>query len=417
MQRRTRLILGVLTVLAATAGAWRYLHAPLHIVPGEPGAFVPGGPIPGDPPARPATEVLKVPPVLAKGAFAVPHTLTLPAGFHVALWATNLPGVRLMAIGPHTGDVYATETGGGRVVRISDPLNRGNPVVTTIISGLDRPHGIVWQNGQLYIAENGRVIRLHYRDGDTIADGFDAIAELVGGGGHVTRSIAFGPDGKLYVAAGSSCNVCQETDERRAAIARYGADGGYDGIYARGMRNAVGITFRPGTDELWAVVNGRDGLGDDLPPEQLDRVQAGDDFGWPVCHGWGIIDPQYGNNHSCQGKAAPALPIQAHSAPLAVRFYDGRLFPAEYQGDLFIALHGSWNRTEPTGAKVIRVHMHGDKPASASYENFLTGFQLPNGSRWGRPVDLVVAPDGALLLSDDASGSIYRIWYDGGAGA
>lgn len=410
MQRRLLWVVGLVVLL--TAGGL----ATLRIWRGAPQPAVLNVPIPGTAPPHAVTEPLRVPPALARGTFAPAHPMTLPAGFHISLWATDLPGVRLLAIGPQTGDVYATLTGSGKVVRLSGSAG-GVPAATTIIDGLDRPHGIAWHDGSLYVAENGRVLRLRYRDGDARATGYDEVTRLVAGGGHVTRTIAFGPDGKLYVAAGSSCNVCREADPRRAAIARYTADGTFEGIYARGLRNAVGITFRPGTAELWAVVNGRDSLGDNLPPEQLDRVHQGDDFGWPVCHGWGIVDPQYGRADSCEGKAQPALAIQAHSAPLSIRFYDGKLFPAEYRGDAFIALHGSWNRSEPTGAKLIRVHFADGKPASPTYENFVTGFQRPDGSRWGRPVDVVVAPDGSLLVSDDTAGSIYRITYDGGTGA
>lgn len=417
MQRRVGLSLGMAAMLvlfaASAVYAWRVFN--LTAPPDIAGAVVPPdprAPIAGVAPYRAVTAALQVPAALAQGNFRQERKLTMPPGFQVSLWATGLSGVRLLAVGPESGDIYATQTGPGRVVRLTDPGKTGVPTVTPIIAGLDRPHGIAWHGGRLYIAENGRVLRLNYRDGDAAANGFDVVTEIAAGGGHVTRTIAFGPDGKLYVAAGSSCNVCREADERRAAISRHGADGRLEGVFARGLRNAVGLVFRPGTDELWATVNGRDGLGDNVPAEQFNRVREGDDFGWPVCHGWGITDPSFGNAESCQGKAAPAVAIQAHSAPLGLRFYDGAMFPETYRGDAFIALHGSWNRSQATGAKVIRVHFADGRPAPV-YENFLTGFQLPDGSRWGRPVDLIVAPDGALLLSDDYSGSIYRITYGG----
>lgn len=201
------------------------------------------------------------------------------------------------------------------------------------------------------------------------------------------------------------------TDDRRAAIIRYRPDGSSEQIFARGLRNAVGLTFRPGTDELWTTNNGRDGLGDDQPPDTIQHVTLGDDFGWPRCHAGRISDPDYGDANACQGVVPPGIELQAHSAPLGLTFYQGSQFPNEYQGGLFAAYHGSWNRSTPTGYKIVFIPFQDGKPGPV--QDFAVGW-LEGGISWGRPVDVVVTPDGSLLVSDDSSGIIYSIIYPGG---
>jgi glucose/arabinose dehydrogenase len=228
-------------------------------------------------------------------------------------------------------------------------------------------------------------------------------------GGHSTRTVLFSPDwSTLFVSVGSSCNVCDEEDSRRAAIVRYNPDGSQEEIYAYGLRNAVGITFRPGTDELWATNNGRDMLGDDLPPETIYLVQEGKDYGWPRCHSGRIVDPEFGSPDACQGVEPPMIEMQAHSAPLGLEFYSGTQFPSAYHGNLFVAFHGSWNRSVPTGYKIVRIPMNDGNPGPG--QDFATGW-LVDGSSWGRPVDVLTAPDGSLFISDDGGGKIYRITY------
>jgi glucose/arabinose dehydrogenase len=205
--------------------------------------------------------------------------------------------------------------------------------------------------------------------------------------------------------------VCVEEDERRATIVRYSPDGSGEEIYARGLRNAVGITFRPGTNELWATNNGRDWLGDDLPPETIYVVAENDDAGWPTCHSGRIEDPDFGGPNACDGILAPAVEMQAHSAPLGLTFYSGQQFPDEYHGDLFVAFHGSWNRATPTGYKVVRIPMHSGVPGPT--QDFATGWLREDGSNWGRPVDVLTSADGSLYVSDDSAGVIYRIFYSG----
>jgi glucose/arabinose dehydrogenase len=191
---------------------------------------------------------------------------------------------------------------------------------------------------------------------------------------------------------------------------RYNPDGSEERVYAKGLRNAVGITFNPLTGELWATNNGRDFLGDDLPPETVYLVKEGADYGWPGCHSGRIVDPQFGSSSSCEGIEEPEVEMQAHSAPLGLEFYSGDQYPAEYQGDLFVAFHGSWNRSQPVGYKIVRIPMHGE--TIGLVEDFAVGW-LVNGASWGRPVDIITAPDGSLLISDDAGGTIYRIYYRG----
>lgn len=192
----------------------------------------------------------------------------------------------------------------------------------------------------------------------------------------------------------------------------YNPDGSNGSLFARGLRNAVGITFRPGTTELWASSNGRDLLGDDLPPETINLVNEGDDFGWPRCHSGRIVDPDFGKPGACDGVKNPVVEMQAHSAPLGLAFYSGQQFPEEYRGDLFVAFHGSWNRSVPTGYKVVRIPMDHGTPGAV--QDFATGWLPENGAQWGRPVDVIVGPDGSLFVSDDGGGMVYRIFYTGG---
>jgi len=209
----------------------------------------------------------------------------------------------------------------------------------------------------------------------------------------------------MYVAVGSSCNVCREQDPRRAAIVRYEPDGSGERVYAKGLRNAVDFTWRPGTAELWATNNGRDYMGDDLPPETLNLVRDGDDFGWPGCHAGRLSDPEFGGPRACNGVAAPRAEMQAHSAPLGLAFYPNA-------SSVIVALHGSWNRSVPAAPRLAHVVLHPD--GQAEVEDFATGWQLGAGeaSRWGRPVGAAVGPDGSLYVSDDLAGAIYRITAD-----
>jgi glucose/arabinose dehydrogenase len=355
--------------------------------------------------ATPAVEVMPTRIVLPAEA------IHLPPGFGISVFAQGLRDPRMMALGPD-GQLYVAERGAGRIVRLPDRDGDGvADTVEVVAEGLNAPSSIAfYEDGSIYIGETTRVLRLSEPDAGGIFQAREVIVDGLPGGGHNTRTVLFSPDwSTLFVSVGSSCNVCIEQDERRAAIVRYNPDGSGEEIYARGLRNAVGITFRPGTDELWATNNGRDWLGDDLPPETVHLVRRGDDFGWPRCHAGRIIDPDYGKPGDCDGVADPAVEMQAHSAPLGLTFYAGQQFPEEYRGDLFVAFHGSWNRTVPTGYKVVRIPMRDGSPGLV--QDFATGWLREDGSRWGRPVDVLTASDGSLFVSDDGGGAVYRVFY------
>jgi glucose/arabinose dehydrogenase len=342
-------------------------------------------------------------------------TIRLPTGFAIDLYAGDLGYPRFLALDPR-GTLLVSVPRAGRVIALPDDNRDGRADdVVPVVEGLELPHGLTFLDGQLYVAETGRVVRFDYDPGTRRVRGSPTVVvpNLPVRGSHWTRTITIGPDRRLYVAVGSSCNSCEERDRRRAAIHRYDADGGRGAPFATGLRNAVGMAFRPGTSELWATVNGRDWLGDDSPGEYITRVEEGGFYGWPYCH-WtaaGLApDPDLGGGDRCKAALRPNLLYQAHTAPLGLAFYTGSQFPSEYRGDLLVALHGSWNRSTPVGYKVIRVRLGRPEPVA---EDFATGW-LVGGRHWGRPVDLAVAPDGALFLSDDGLGAVYRITYRGG---
>lgn len=343
---------------------------------------------------------VQVPAQWRRAPFDLARSLHLPPGFQISVFASGLNSPRLMAFSPE-GELYVSLPRAGSVVKLPDRDGDGvADQAVPVATGLNRPHGLAFHNGSLYVAETNRVVRLTPAGVDVV------VPDLPAGGQHWTRTIGFGPDGMLYVAAGSSCNVCREQDERRAAIMQFRPDGSGGRIYARGLRNAVGLAWHPETGELWATENGRDHLGDDLPPDEINVVRAGSHYGWPQCYGNRVVDAGWGSEEFCRGTQPPAVALQAHSAPLGLNFYLGTQFPESYLGHLFVALHGSWNRTEPTGYKLIRVRPDG------VVEDFATGW-LAGRLAWGRPVQPVVGPDGALYVSDDHAGAIYRIWYAG----
>jgi glucose/arabinose dehydrogenase len=298
------------------------------------------------------------------------------------------------------------------VVRLPDRNGDGRfDGIEVAAEGLAAPSGLAFfQDGSLYVAEPGRVLRFPPPDSQGRFTNPQVIVDGIPTSGHNTRTLLFSPDWKtLFVSIGSSCNTCIEVDARRAAIVRYNPDGSGEQIYTRGLRNAVGLALEPESTRLWATNNGSDWLGDDLPPETVNQVNTGDDFGWPSCHAGRIIDPEFGGTAGCAGVKAPAIEIQAHSAPLGLTFYSGDNFPVEYQGDLFVALHGSWNRTKPTGFKVVRVPFRNGQPGPA--EDFVWGWLGEEGTRTGRPVDVITGSDGAIYISDDSRGVIYRVIY------
>jgi glucose/arabinose dehydrogenase len=327
-----------------------------------------------------------------------------PPGFQITTFA-HVSGARFMAVGPD-GAVYVSEPDAGQVVRLVDTGHGVADSSAVFASGLDGPHGIAFHGGAIYIAGHTGVVR--------IAGGVrTTLNHYTGGGGHSTRTIVFGdaPDSAMYVSIGSSCNLCIEKDSDRAVVMRYDTDGSHGRVFARGLRNAVGLAIAPGTGALWATVNERDNIEpnhENLPPDRLDIVTDGGDYGWPYCYGDHMPNPEYHDPARCQRETPPVLGFQAHSAPLGLTFLqNATAFPGAYRGDMLVAFHGSWNRRIPTGDKVVRVHIVDGKPVG--YDDFITGWQRNNGSRWGRPVGVVVARDGSVLVSDDLAGAIYRV--------
>jgi len=348
--------------------------------------------------------------LLPGGARAQQVQLKVPPGFRVDVFASDVGSVRLMALDP-AGTLLVSVPSRGRVLALPDAKGAGKAdAIQTVVEGLDQPHGLAFKDGALYVAEGGRVQRFQYDPATRKAtQGTVVVRDLPQGGGHWTRTVVFGPDGRMYVSVGSSCNVCRESDKRRAAVLRYNGDGSGERIFASGLRNAVGLAFQPATGALWATVNERDWRGDDVPPEMITEVRDGAFYGWPDClvvGGKAFPDDRFEKGARCDRVTPPTVEVQAHSAPIGLAFYTGTQFPAEYRGSLFVAYRGSWNRTVPTGYKVVRVRFRDGKPAGV--EDFATGW-LEGAAAWGRPVDLIVGRDGALYLSDQGAGRIYRI--------
>lgn len=367
---------------------------------------------PPAPTALPASGALEISPrTPVDTSSASTELLTVPQGFQVSIFQSGLKGPRMMTLGPD-GTLYVAERGADRIIRLPDQNGDGYAdQVQVAADGLNDPSSLAfYKDGSLYVGETTRILRLTDPEGDGSFQDKETVISGLPAGGHSTRTVRFSPDGEtLYVSIGSSCNICQEEDRRRAAIMRYRPDGSGAERYARGLRNAVGITFRPGTKELWVTNNGRDWLGDNQPPETVYHVQKGDDAGWPRCHAARIVDPKFGKRGDCQGVLEPQLEMQAHAAPLGLAFYSGDRFPEEYRGDLFIALHGSWNRTTPTGYKVVRASFENGKLGAP--REFVSGWLRKDGSSWGRPVDVLSGPEGNLYISDDSGGTIYRVSY------
>lgn len=341
-----------------------------------------------------------------------PAQVPVPAGYQLGTFANGLEGPRFLAFGPD-GTLYVAERGADRIVRLPDSDGDGQADgVEVFASELRAPHSLVFHQDAWYVGVPTGVVRLEDADGDGRADRRAVLIDNYPIGGHATRTVLFLADGRMVVSVGSSCNVCQEQDPRRAAILVYeGPNARGEGAFATGLRNAVGLTLHPDSGELWATNNGRDLMGDDVPPDTLELVKEGGHYGWPACHSGRIIDPRHGEEGDCDGVIDPQLEIQAHSAPLGLVFYDGDTFPRAVRGDLFIAYHGSWNRSIPTGYKVVRVPFRGGRPAGEAVD-FAVGWLNPeDGTVSGRPVGLAVGPAGALYVSDDKGGVIYRIAY------
>jgi glucose/arabinose dehydrogenase len=353
---------------------------------------------------------------LATASHAVAQSLPLdriklPPGFAIEV-AAMVPNARGMTFGRDGTLFVGSREGSVYAVTLAAPGSNDAAKVRTIATGLRQPVGVAYRDGALYVSAVSRIVRL-----DDIERKLDAPPRPVvvtdaypTDSAHGWKFIAFGPDGKLYIPVGAPCNICEPDSAKYAIITRINPDGSGREIVARGVRNTVGFDWHPQTRELWFTDNGRDMLGDDAPPDELDRLaQTGAHFGYPYCHAGTISDPEFGRKHPCSEFVPPAQKLGPHVAALGMRFYTGTQFPAAYRNQVFIAEHGSWNRSQKIGYRVTLVKLDASGKA-VSYEPFAEGW-LQGQSAWGRPADVVVAADGSLLVSDDTAGAIYRISY------
>ncbi|HVR24538.1 MAG TPA: PQQ-dependent sugar dehydrogenase [Candidatus Polarisedimenticolia bacterium] len=350
-----------------------------------------------------------------------------PAGFKVELYGSGLENPRTLRTAPN-GDIFLAESDPGRIRVFRGLTSDGKPEQSAIFaSGLKHPYGLAFyppgpDPQWLYVGSTAEVVRFPYHNGDLKASGTaEHIADLPAPGGHWTRAVAFSQDGKkMFVAVGSASNVDDSDttprEKNRADILVCDPANCQLSVYAYGIRNAGGgIAINPETGELWCSVNERDGLGDNLVPDYITHVQEGGFYGWPWWYMGGHQDPRHKGKHpELKDKViVPDVLLQSHNASLEFTFYDGKQFPVEYKGDIFASEHGSWNKAVRVGYEVIRLPLHQRGDASGEYEDFLTGFVLPDGNVWGRPVGVTVAPDGSILVSDDGSNSIWRVSYGG----
>lgn len=339
--------------------------------------------------------------------------IKLPPGFAIELWA-RADNARQMALGrvdEKGGTLFVGSMGAGKVHAVRFDAGYKVQGVNVIASGLNRPIGVAFRDGNLYVSAVNRILRydgierLLDRPPEPVLVTDKLTPEALHGG----KFLAFGPDGKLYVPTGAPCNVCEPDTRRYAQIARMNADGSDSEVFASGVRNSVGFDWQPGTGELWFTDNGRDMLGDDVPPDELNHApRAGMHFGYPYCHGGDVRDPEFGAKRRCDEFTAPAQKLGAHVASLGMRFYTGAMFPSEYRNQIFIAEHGSWNRSQKSGYRISLVRVQGNK--AVAYEPFASGW-LQGNSAWGRPSDVLVLPDGSLLVADDYADAIYRITW------
>lgn len=361
------------------------------------------------------SELVPVDLATAGDAQAPGSSLQLPEGFTATVVVSGLSGPRFMAF-DRDGSLLVAD-------QIADAVYRYGPDADSVIQpsgetpeplidGLNAPSSMAFTEidgtTYLYVGEESRITRFTYGQNGEVGEAEVIIPDLPTGG-HRTRTVAFDEDGMLYVAIGSSCNICSEDDDRRATVMRYNPDGSGGERFAGGLRNAVGLAFQPGTNALWATVNERDNQGNELPPDLVTIVSEGANYGWPDCQPPDATPQETGAD--CSGITPPTIGIQAHSAPLGLAFSTGDQFPEAYQGGLFVVQHGSWNRQPPAEPKLMYVTFENGAPTAVT--DFATGWQDANGDRWGRPAGVIVAPDGSLIVSDDEAGLLYRIAYEG----
>ena len=339
--------------------------------------------------------------------------LSLPSGFEGSLYSNQIKAARMLRTTANNDLIVSQPTKGNILLLAHDNNNDGKPDEhRVLLDNLNLPHGIDIHKGWLYVAETNAVGRIRFDEntGRTEGEYQHIVTQLPGGGNHWSRTLKFGPDGWAYLSIGSSCNACEEFDPRRAAIVRFKADGSEQEIYASGLRNAVGFDWQPETNVLFATENGRDYLGDDLPPDELNKITQGGFYGWPFAYGNRIADSDYGEDEetAINDSLPPVHEFGAHTAALGMTFISGESLPTDYQGSALVALHGSWNRSEKQGYQVVSLHFLAD--GKIEQRPFLSGFEKDEAVI-GRPVDVTQAKDGTIYVSDDYSGSIYRIKY------
>ncbi|MDD5274829.1 MAG: PQQ-dependent sugar dehydrogenase [Methylovulum sp.] len=341
--------------------------------------------------------------------------LHVPAGFMVSVYADDLPNARSLALGDN-GVVFIGTGKEGKVYAVRDIDNDGIAEPHQLIaSGLSMPNGVAYKNGALYVAAINRILRF-----DAITEHLDkpptpvvVYDKFPSDKHHGWKYLRFGPDGKLYTAVGAPCNICNPEQDIYTSLVRLNPDGSDMEILARGIRNTVGFDWQPSTNALFFNDNGRDYLGDDQPADELNQWSAnGEHFGYPYCHGGDTPDPEFAADKKCSQFKAPVWQYKAHIAPLGMRFYQGNQFPADYKNQLFVAQHGSWNRTEPQGYRVVLIKFNAAGQPIAE-EDFISGWLTKEGDVLGRPVDILAMPDGSLLISDDKLGVIYKVTYQG----
>jgi glucose/arabinose dehydrogenase len=334
----------------------------------------------------------------------------LPPGFRIEVFAEGVENARSMALGDK-GILFVGTRSAGKVHAIRHDGRKATEVVT-FATGLNMPNGVAYRDGALYVAEVNRITRYDAIESSLPRPPKPAVVydKYPGDRHHGWKFIAFGPDGWLYVPVGAPCNIC-DRDAPYSSITRLKADGSAMEVFARGVRNSVGFDWHPQSKELWFTDNGRDMMGDDVPPDELNHApRSGMHFGYPFCHAGDIADPEFGARRPCAEFTAPAQRFGAHVASLGMRFYTGSMFPPDYRNRIFIAEHGSWNRSKKSGYRVMMATVEGGKVVD--HRVFAEGFLDPaSDSAWGRPVDVLVMPDGALLVSDDHANAIYRISY------
>jgi glucose/arabinose dehydrogenase len=341
--------------------------------------------------------------------------LKTPAGFTVNTFAESLGKPRILLVS-QAGHVYTTDREAGVVMKLTDADRDGVAESKATVARLKQVHGLAIHDGKMYMVTVTEVYAAAINADGTLGEPKLLINDLPDGGQHPNRTLAFGPDGKMYITVGSTCNACAEPNPENATILQANADGSNRKIYAKGLRNTIGFGWHPSTGEMWGMDHGIDWLGDNEQKEEVNQIRQGADYGWPYIYGEGKYNPadrpkgdttyqQY-----LQKTTLPTLTYQAHSAPMSMVFYTASQFPQEYQNDAFVAMRGSWNRSTPVGYKVVRLHFENGKPVR--FDDFLTGFIINDRSHFGRLVGLAVHPDGSLLVSDDTNGMIYRVAYE-----